>query len=79
MTKASEDVKNIMLDPAKFYDAPRIVVDDPSLKRSQKIEILTAWKSNEEALLRAAGEGMGGGERPHLQDAVSALKLLEPD
>lgn len=70
-------LKDICLTPEKFYETPKDVTADAKWSAEQKQEILQAWKLNEEALLRASGEGMDGGERPHLQQVGDELEKLE--
>ena len=69
--------KDVKIGPDKFYDCPGDVSADNRWDRQQKQDILLAWKSNEEALLRAANEGLAGGERPHLQAVIVELERLD--
>lgn len=66
-------LKETLLTPEKFYEAPADVSADTRWSAVQKREILLAWKSNEEALLRASDEGLDGGERPHLRQVTEEL------
>ena len=59
------------------YKTPTEVLTDDSLSKDQKIEILKQWCEDEEALLRASGEGLEGGERPNLQQVRKALETLQ--
>lgn len=71
------NLRDVLLTPEKHYKTPAGVSSDARWTKDQKLEILRAWKSNEEALLRAADEGLGGGERPHLKQVADELKKLE--
>ena len=60
------------------YSSPEDLVDDDTLRRDEKIEMLNQWREDEEALQRATEEGMEGGERPNLKRVQNALNgLLE--
>lgn len=70
-------LKDLLLTPEEHYETPASVSSDARWSKDQKIKILRAWKANEEALLRAADEGMDGGERPHLKQVAEELKKME--
>lgn len=59
------------------YETPYALVEDDSLSDSKKIELLTEWVEDEEALVRGSAEGMGGGEENHLKRAQTALMKLK--
>jgi len=69
--------EDVVLTPEKHYEVPAEVSADQRWSLAQKEEILRAWKSNEEALLRAADEGLDGGERPHLGLVAKELRKIE--
>jgi len=69
--------KDTLLTPEEHYTAPADVAKDDRWSDAQKQEILEAWKTNAEALVRATGEGMDGGERPHLGEVIEELDKLQ--
>lgn len=69
--------KETLLTPEKYYETPADIAGDARWSTVQKREILQAWKSNEEALLRAASEGLDGGERPHLRQVTEELQKMD--
>ncbi|WP_380055471.1 hypothetical protein ACFE33_00495 [Falsihalocynthiibacter sp. SS001] len=79
MADKSVTHKDVLLDPEKFYSNPAEVSSDARWSDPEKREILLAWKSNEQALLRAANEGLDGGERPHLARVIKELNKFETD
>ena len=42
------------------YSSPTDLVNDESLDRDEKIEMLKQWRDDKKALLRASNEGMEG-------------------
>jgi hypothetical protein len=74
---ADINLKDVLLTPEEHYETPASVSADARWTKDQKIKILRAWKTNEEALLRAADAGMDGGERPHLKLVAEELKKME--
>lgn len=69
--------EEILLDPAKAYDAPADVCSDSSLEREQKIKVLHRWEFDARQLLVAEGEGMNQGNVDRLlQDVLKALESL---
>lgn len=69
--------KDALLDPSAHYAEPKEVAMDQRFTKADHRRILQAWQANEEALLRAANEGMDGGERPHLQLVALELQRLD--
>ncbi len=65
-----------LLDPSKFYAAPKDAANNTRFSVAERRKILQAWQMNEEALLRASNEGLDGGERPHLQLVIAELQRL---
>ena len=64
-------------DPRSAFSHPQDIVAAEGLSEQQKLELLNRWRQNELALVRAAGEGMAGGEQPTvLQDVEHAIKQL---
>ena len=64
-----------LTDPRSAYPSPEYLAKS-DLSHAQKIRLLERWKSDEEALLRAAGEGMSGGEQPMIVRVDRALEEL---
>jgi hypothetical protein len=69
-------VQKAKLSPARIFKAPMNVVQTNGIGPSEKLAILQAWEADEQALLRAEGEGMGGGEHAHLHKVQAALNHL---
>jgi hypothetical protein len=71
------------VDPAVSMDDPRSVFETPeavlesALSADEKHAILTKWKEDEQALARAATEGMAGGETSMLRRVEKALDQIE--
>jgi hypothetical protein len=55
-------VDKAKLSPARIFKSPMDVVETNEIGPSEKLAILQAWEADEQALLRAEDEGMGGGE-----------------
>tara|TARA_R110002167_G_scaffold160884_1_gene357037 strand:+ start:333 stop:611 length:279 start_codon:yes stop_codon:yes gene_type:complete len=70
------DYKKTLLDPGAVYDTPQTIVDDASLTRDQKIELLHRWRYDANELAVAEEEGMIGGEPNLLRQVVLALEAL---
>lgn len=77
MTQTEFSLKDALLDPSRHYAAPKDAAQDAQFSITERREILQAWQSNEEALQRAANEGLDGGERSHLQLVIKELSRLE--
>jgi hypothetical protein len=69
-------VEKAKLSPARIFKSPMNVVQTNDIRPSEKLAILEAWEADEQALLRAEGEGMGGGEHAHLHKVQAALNYL---
>jgi hypothetical protein len=69
-------VDRAKLSPARIFKSPMDVVEANNIAPSEKLAILKAWEADERALLRAEGEGMGGGEHAHLHKVQAALNHL---
>ncbi len=63
-------------DPAAAYSTPEELAADESLALEERIRLLERWEADDAALLRAEGEGMGGGERPRLGRVQRLLACL---
>lgn len=79
MTQAKSKFQQAMLDPEKIFETPDQVVENEQLSLTEKRKVLEAWRDNEIQLLRASGEGMAGGERPHLPLVEKALARIDGD
>ena len=69
-------VDKAKLSPARIFKSPTDVVETNDIGPAEKLAILQAWEADEQALLRAEGEGMGGGEHAHLHKVQAALNHL---
>jgi hypothetical protein len=69
-------VEKAKLSPSRMFKSPMNVVQTNDIGPSEKLAILQAWEADEQALLRAEGEGMGGGEHAHLHKVQTALNRL---
>ncbi len=67
----------ILKDPAAFFDKPSDVLHSERYSNVDKCKILMVWKEQAEALQRATGEGMGGGEPSHIEAVAEALGKLK--
>lgn len=60
------------------YETPTELLNDDSLNRAEKIEMLEQWRDDKEALMRAADEGMEGDFRAdflkQIEKALTSLK-----
>jgi hypothetical protein len=62
-------------DPRSAYPSPEYLAKS-DLSHAQKVRLLERWKADEEALMRAAGEGMSGGEQPMVARVERVLEEL---
>ena len=60
----------------KNYETPDQILNDDNLSVEIKNDLLKTWKVDEEALQRAASEGLNGGEYAQLQAVQKALSSL---
>ncbi|RDI40979.1 hypothetical protein [Aquicella lusitana] len=70
------DIKMAKLDPASVFKSPQEVLQDKSLSRNQKIDILQRWAYDERELAVAEEENMqsSGANKHNILDEV--LKCL---
>lgn len=61
------------------YGSPATLVADEILSDKEKVRLLEIWRDDEEALARAAAEGLDGGKDNHLADVLKALMKLKSD
>lgn len=70
-------LEDIMLDPAKAFDAPADVLNAAELDREQKVKVLHRWEYDARQLLVAEAEGMNqGSAATMLQQVLEALDEL---
>jgi hypothetical protein len=69
-------VDRAKLSPSRAFKSPMDVVETAGIEPAAKLAILKDWEVDERALLRAADEGMSGGEHAHLQKVQAALAHL---
>ena len=61
------------------YETPTQLITDSALTLDDKIHLLEYWVEGEEALARAASEGLSGGEQGNLALVQKALMGLKDD
>lgn len=66
------DIGRAKIAPANEFDAPADVANDRTLDHEDKKKILRQWKTDADALTRAADEGMSGGEPARLDEVENA-------
>lgn len=73
------DVDAAVLDPTRFYERPKEVLDDGRLDAAAKRRILESWALDAQRLSEAEAENMPGKstERPFLREAKLALLELD--
>lgn len=74
---AKIDVARAKISPADEFARPQEVVDNRSLDKSDKKQILNQWQVDADALSRANDEGMGGGEPTELDEVQHAQRKLD--
>ena len=74
---ARPSIETIIKDPAKYFRAPRDVVEDSGYSREEKRRILDSWALDAQLLSVAEEENMAGADRPGLRDVKLALLELE--
>jgi len=63
-------------DPSVVYATPEELAADEGLSLEERAALLERWVQDDEALVRAEGEGMAGGERPQLPRVARMLALV---
>ncbi len=58
-------------DPQSVYTYPKNVVNDSSLTKEQKLQILKQWEHDARLMEIADEENMGGGDSPSMLSRVS--------
>lgn len=74
--KASSDFETALQNPAKCFETPQHLLDDPQLTVGQKCKLLKQWEQDARLLAVAEEEGMGGGEESMLQRVMRALETV---
>lgn len=77
VSETKSKFEQAMVAPERTFDTPDQVVENEQLSLHEKKKVLETWRDNEVQLLRASGEGMAGGERPHLPLIEKALARLD--
>jgi hypothetical protein len=76
----AEKLDEIRKDPSRYYYGPQAVADDETLTMEQKLSLLESWAADEERLLVATEENMGGGENSRLDEVLAVIaRLRSPD
>ena len=65
-----------IVDPQSAFSHPQDIVRSKGISKHEKLSLLNRWKQTEEALVRAAGEGMTGGEPSVLKAVNDAIHDL---
>lgn len=74
--KASGDFEAALQNPAKCFETPQHVLDDPKLTVTQKRKLLEHWEQDARLLAVAEEEGMGGGEESMLHRVKRAMEAI---
>ena len=62
------------------YNSPTDLMNEKDLSNQEKIEMLQQWRDDKKALLRAANEGMQGGDPSDILRKIKiALQVLRTD
>jgi hypothetical protein len=67
----------LILDPARYFEAPRAVLDAPGLDTEHKLALLRRWEADARQLQAAEEENMTGGEPSRLGQVLEAIEALE--
>ena len=73
------DIEKAFLDPSGVYKTPKEVVNDKTLTRDQKIEILRRWEYEAIELQVAEEENMQGKNGKLLDEILNALNEINAD
>lgn len=72
----SSNFEAALQDPAKCFETPQHVLDDPQLTAGQKRKLLEQWEQDARLLAVAEDEGMGGGEESMLHRVKRAIEAI---
>lgn len=70
------DYQKALRDPGSVFDGPEAIVEDATLSKDQKIEILRRWEYDASELSVAEEEGMPDGEPSMMQRVTRALHAV---
>lgn len=70
------DVNKAKLDPSSVYQTPSEVVDDTTISREDKIEILRVWEYDAREIQVAEEENMPSVNSQMLDEVLRALEQL---
>ena len=70
------DIQKALLDPAAVFEKPEAVLEEPTLSREQKFEILRRWQYNASEEDVALEEGMPGAESGLVRRIMLALEQV---
>ena len=73
------DIKRALLDPPSVFPSPEDLLEEPSLKKAQKIELLKRWKYDAQEISDATSEGMIGENNDMVHRVSLALEFLKED
>lgn len=73
---SQETVDTKKIDPSSTYSVPSDVLNDKTLSKDAKIQILREWYYDAVRLQEASAENMTGGEPDRLQSVSDALLKL---
>ncbi|WP_409432260.1 hypothetical protein ACJ3XI_08555 [Litorimonas sp. RW-G-Af-16] len=59
------------------YNTPADIQNASNLSKDEKLEILEKWEADEMALIRAASEGLSGGEDNQLKQVRNAIAAVK--
>jgi hypothetical protein len=74
--KKKADIGRAKISPANEFAAPADVAHDRALDHADKKKILKQWRTDADALNRAADEGMSGGEPARLDEVENAERKI---
>lgn len=70
------DIKKAKLDPTAVYKSPGEVLEDKTLSREDKIEILRVWEYDAREIQVAEEENMPSANSQMLDEVLETLKKL---
>ena len=71
------DLKKARLDPGSVFSSPEDLLENSSLKREDKIDLLMRWKYDAQEVNEATAEGMIGENNDMLRRVSLALEKLK--
>ena len=73
------DYNEALKNPKSVFPSPAAVLEENSLSKDQKREILKSWETDAIRLQASEDEGFSGGERSELDKVEKALESLAND